>query len=186
MDSLRALRVYAEGKQSDQSSDALELIGLLLSAIILAHGKKLQASIPIDRWRREAAAYESLERALPDWLDFVEESMKMGPLPLLTALRDESAPEEMRVVAALIVSANDEPNAEDRFAAPYLTVTNLYVSWLPDVEEYMIQWFVRVGCAWHRPSNSRFAPFSQCGENYRCMPRRSCAGLRKAARVCSW
>jgi hypothetical protein len=139
----------------------------------------------LELWKREAAAYESLKKALPGLLDFVEKSMKIGPLQLLRPLRDESSPEEMRVVAALIVSASDEPNAEDRFVANViLTLTNLYLSWLPDVEEFIDSMICR---SWIRVAQSEQfslrAPSLNVGRIIAACQDDSCAGLRKAARV---
>jgi tetratricopeptide (TPR) repeat protein len=184
---LTDVRAYAaeQGVKQDQLSISLVLTSYLFAALVKLITRNEYTVVPISDWRKEAREQGINSEALDSWLTFVEGSVDAKHSDLLSILYRDSSPIEIRLVAALLVSASVDSNPEDRFYADVvLATTNLYDNWLREIENDIGS---IISKAWLSVSEAqRFALRSPnlnaesialaCNDN-------SCRGLKKAARV---
>lgn len=181
-----SLRDYS-AKQQEQTnwSDTAFLKELLFAALIKIVERNQYQLIPLEQWRKEASSYESLDDSLTQWFSLVEKSFSANEFDLISLLKSDSAVYESRRLAALLLSARDTLNVEDRFYANvWLTITEYPSDWIEEIEDTIDTW---VSGEWSKiAERERFslrlpnihAPkiSSACNDG-------SCKGLRKAARV---
>jgi hypothetical protein len=137
MKSRADLRAYAteEGVEQDQPPDSLVLTSYLFAALINLVGAGQYQSVPLKVWKRGAAEYGVLADPLDTWLDYVEKSLSADNFHLSTTLMDDAAPLEIRLVAALLLSASDDSTPEVRFYANvFLVTTKFFETWLEETE----------------------------------------------------
>lgn len=138
MESLGVLRAYAAEQQLEKGnfSDTEAVIGILFAALVKLVGQNQLQSVPLNKWREDIVKYGPLDESLKRWLDSLERSLNANHFDLITTLKDGSAPEESRLVAALLLSASDTPDPEERFYANViLTTTMFYETWLLETED---------------------------------------------------
>jgi hypothetical protein len=182
-----ALKAGAErvGRAVPDWPHSYELKRLLFAALVRLVGNNRYASVPVSKWREDASKYQELDDSLPRWFDFIEKCINASAYDLRSMLIDEAVESESRLVAALLLSASDEANVEDRFRADVtLTITDMHDPWVEvtgDVIGSIVsrQW-ARVAAeerfALRFPTVNSITIKVACDDG-------SCRGLRKAARI---
>jgi hypothetical protein len=181
------VRNYAarRGVKNDQLSLNLVLMSYLFAAIIrLIRQNAFEPALVAD-WRTDAIEQGIMTEALHSWLTVIEKSDHASQFDLVSALKSTELANEIRVVAALILSSRNDLNPEDRFYANVvLATTNLYDNWLGESEQTIGD---MVANAWllicenerfslRSPNTTADLITSACRDN-------SCFGLKKASRV---
>src|SRR5581483_159861 len=140
---------------------------------------------PIDQWKRGASTHKELRDSLTSWLDFIQQSIGADRRELVRVLRDGTAASEFRMVAALLLSADDLLDVENRFYANALLITpDFHKPWQVETEKVIAsliigRWLqIAEGERFSLLSPSVTAPqiLSACRDE-------TCDGLRKTARV---
>jgi hypothetical protein len=180
------IREYSAKQQEKTDwSDAWFLKHLLFAALIKLVGRNQYQSLPLEQWKKEASSYETLDDSLTQWFGFVERSFGADEFDLISVLKTDSAAHESRLLAALLLSARDTLDVEDRFYANvWLTITEYPSDWIEEIEGTIDS---LVSGEWSKiAEHERFslrlpninAPkiLSACNDD-------SCKGLKKAARV---
>lgn len=182
-----ALKGVAEraGRAVTDWPHSYELKRLLFAALVRLVGDNQYGSVPVSKWREDASKHPALDGSLARWFDSIEKGISASARDLASTLVDETVEGESRLVAALLLSANDEANVEDRFRADVtLTITDMYGSWV-DVTEEVIGSIVsrewariaeRERFALRFPTVNSITIKAACEDN-------SFRGLRKAARI---
>lgn len=167
-------------------SDSYELKRLLFAAFVHLVANNQHASVPLSKWRDAASKYPSFDDSLDLWFNFVEKNISASAFDLMTTLVDNTAQGEERLVAALLLSADDETNVEVRFRADLtLTITDMHVlPWVEATGEIICSIVSR---QWARIAEEarfalRFPTVNSITIKAACDDS-SCRGLRKAARI---
>jgi tetratricopeptide (TPR) repeat protein len=173
------------GVKQDQLSLSLLLTSYLFAALVKLISRNEYALAPVGEWRTEAVRLGINSESLNAWLTFVERSISSSHFELVRALYSESSANEIRLVAALVVSASADSNPEERFYANVvLATTNLYDNWLREVENHIGS---MISKTWLFVSETqRFAlrsPNLNADSIALACKDESCSGLKKAARV---
>jgi hypothetical protein len=182
------LRVYSAERQGENEywSDTTLLMHLLFTALIRIVSKGRNSAAPFLRWRQNIVEQEHLKRQLVPWVDFIEDSLQSGRHELIRVLKDSSAPSENRLVAALILSADENLDVENRFYANLvLVITEFIRSWKEPIEDdigsIVVDEWARI--AEHERFALRAPSVNAASILTACHNDEVRGGIRKAARV---
>ncbi len=187
MECFSALREAAEQVEGGDTSwsDSFELKRLLFAALVCLVGNNQYGSVPVSKWREGASRHLVSDDSLARWFDFIKKAISASAYDFRSTLVDETSPHEAQVVAALLLSADNEANVEDRFRADVtLMTTEMHGPWVEVTGEVIgsivsRQW-ARVAAeerfALRFPTVNSMTIKAACDDS-------SCEGLRKAARI---
>jgi hypothetical protein len=173
-----------EGPQL-QISGAQLLLPLLFAALVrfVSEGKKQM--VPLSTWAADARRHGLLDDRLTMWFECVAKLFGANESDLLRAMKDTHASMDCRSVAALLLSAEESLDPENRFYADVglLWSPDLFGLWSEDVERDIESFISRgwsraiVACrfALRSPNFNAPAIADACGDKAK--------GLKKAARV---
>jgi hypothetical protein len=142
----------------DWTSNAEIVQPFLFSSIVVAcsENRYPEASV-IEGWR-ESAEHESLVSSqLSNWLDHVKRWAHADESELALALRDANEKTEIRILAAILLTAREDTNPENLFYAnvALLTTPNIFGVWADDVAQQLEE---LISAAWMRAiKHQRFA-----------------------------
>jgi hypothetical protein len=142
----------------DWTSNAEIVQPFLFSSIVVAcsEDKYPEASV-IDGWQ-ESAEHERLASSqLSNWLDHVKRWRHADESELALAIRDMNEKTEIRILAALLLTINEDTNPENLFYAnvALLTTPNIFGVWADDVAQPLGE---LISTAWMRAiKHQRFA-----------------------------
>ncbi|MEK6303710.1 MAG: hypothetical protein AABO41_23645 [Acidobacteriota bacterium] len=168
-----------------QISGSELLVPLLFTALARVVSERRQQRAPLSRWSEDAQRSGLLDDRLKVWFDCVSHLVDASESDLVRAMKDIQASMDCRSVAALLLTADESLDPENRFYADValLAPPDLYGLWCEDVENNIAS---LVSNAWSRlivtcrfslqsPNLTCPAIANACGDNAK--------GLKKAARV---
>jgi hypothetical protein len=168
-----------------QISGSQLLLPLLFVALVRLVSERKKQMAPLSKWAEDAQRYGLSDDRLKVWFDCVSQLVNASESDLVRAMKDTQASMDCRSVAALLLSADESLDPENRFYADVglIAPPDLYGLWREDVEKNIASLVSR---GWSRAIVvSRFALRSPnltvpaianaCGD--------AAKGLKKAARV---
>jgi len=168
-----------------QISGSQLLLPLLFVALVrfVSERKKLMA--PLSKWAEDAKRHGLLDDRLKVWLGCVSQLVTASESDLVAAMKDTQASMDCRSVAALLLSADESLDPENRLYADVglLAPPDLFGLWQEDVERNIASlvsngWsraIVAYRFALRSPNLTGPAITNACGDEAK--------GLKKAARV---
>jgi len=161
------------------------LVSLLFTGLarVVSEGKRQTA--PLSRWSEDAQRSGLLDDRLKGWFDCVSQLVDASEYELVRTMKDIRASTDCRSVAALLLSADESLDPENRFYADVglLVPPDLYGLWREDVEKDIASlvsngWSTAIVAsrfALRSPNLTVPAITNACGDKAK--------GLKKAARV---
>ncbi len=166
-------------------SEVGELKRVLFVGLTRLLSERQRQEVPLAQWRLGVERVAGLKEEVGKWLDFVAESLEAKSDKLSTLLKDGSADNELRWVAALLITAIDEVDPETRFYANIVLVYSDYAKQWQDLYDDSLA--TLVSREWEKIAAqepfSLSSPRTNCPAILSACKDDSVTGLKKAARI---